>query len=219
VVDRKTVQTALSSAYQRHLLVVVAGLLGGCGGHALHGAIDGPASAGSSGEGGNTRVGGVMASGGNGGGGVASGGQAGAGGAMSGGGVDLTWHGSGGVGSTASATGGVTSQGGSASSDQDGGATDGDIWYGYFCDDGYLIWDALSGWVAGIGVCGPWPPPYSPNWDPGPSWGNVVLDSEGRVVDVTEFGVSRTDVVDALASHRWPCMAGQTIPYTCEVGD
>ncbi len=214
MVNRKTVQTAPSPAYQRHFLVVVAALLGGCGGHALHAASDGPAAAGSSGEGGNVEVGGVMASGGNGGGGVETGGQAGAGGDMSGGGGDITWRGSGGVGSTASAAGGVTSQGGSTSSDQDGGLTDGETPYHYYCDDGYLIWEELTRSVAGFGGCAPG---AQPAW--GPSWGNVVFDSEGRVIDVTEFGESRTDVVDDLASYRWPCMAGQTIPYACQVGD
>jgi len=220
VVNRKTVQTALSPAYQRHFLVVVAALLGGCGGHALRGASngDGAAAAGSIGKGGNTDVAGAMASGGNaqGGGGVASGGQSGAGGAMSGGSVVVvTWQGSGGLSSTASAAGGVTSQGGSVSSDQDGGVVDGEILDSPdgSCGDGFF-WETISAYVAGYGTCG-----TTSNGLPGRNGGYVVLGSEGQIVDITRAGVSQTYAVQALAGYRWPCVAGQTIPYVCYIGD
>jgi hypothetical protein len=218
VVNRKTVQTAPSPAYQSHLLALLATLLGGCGGHALYAASDGAAAAGSIGEGGNSDVGGTMASGGNaqGGGGVASGGQSGAGGATSGGGVVVaTWQGSGGLGSAPFATGGVTSQGGSASSDQDGGVVDGEILDSPdgSCGDGFF-WETIGPYLAGLGVCG-----TTSNGLPGPSGGYVVLGSEGQIVDITQAGVSRTHVVEALASYRWPCVAGQTIPYFCDIGE
>ncbi len=218
MVNRKTVQTAPSPAYQRHLLVVLAALLGGCGGHAFHGASDGAAAAGSIGEGGNTDVGGAMASGGNaqGGGGVASGGQSGAGGAMSGGGaVVATWQGGGALSSAPSATGGGTSQGGSASSDQDGGVVDGEILDSpdSSCGDGFF-WETISPYLAGLGECG-----TTSNGLPGPSGGYVVLGSEGQIVDITQAGVSRTHVVEALAGYRWPCAAGETIAYFCDIGE
>ena len=197
VVNRKTVQTAPSPAYQRHFLVVVAALLGGCGAHALHAASDGPAAAGFIGEGGNTDVGGAMASGGNGG-GVASGGRTAEGGGMTGGG--------GAVFVTVS-TGGVRSLGGGPSSGQDGGdSPDG------FCEDTPLIFEAIRIYLDGTGSCMPTP-------DGKTSWGNIVFDSEGRVIDITRSGVSQTEPVDALAGLSWPCFAGLTIPYFCQTGE
>jgi hypothetical protein len=220
VVNRKTVQAAPSPAYQRRYLALLAALLGGCGGHALHGASDGPSAAGSSGEGGNTELGGVMASGGNaqGGGGVASGGQTGAGGGMSGGGgVVITWSEiggqvSGGSSSAPSATGGVTVfQGGSVGSGQDGGEADGeisDLGLDACGDKGF--WDAISVYVIGTGQCGPYRQDL-----PHLVQGNLVFDSEGQIIGVTLAGVSQTYAVSSLASYRWPCMAGQTIPFSC----
>jgi hypothetical protein len=211
VVNRKIVQTAPSTAYCWHLLLVVAALLGGCGGRGLQG-TDG-AGAGASGEGGNTDVGGATASGGNaqGGGSAASGGQTD--GAMAGGGVDLTWPGSGGIGNKPSTIGCLTFQGGSASSGEDGGVTDGEILASPdgSCND-VLIWEALR--IYEGDSCSPRPMPEGL-----PSRGNVVLDSEGRVIDITEYGVSRTEAVEALACDRWPCLAGETIPYFCETSD
>lgn len=218
-VNRKIVQTAPSAAYQWHLLVVVA-VFAGCGGRGLHG-IDGAAAAGASGEGGNADVGGVMASGGNaqGGGGAANGGRADEGSAMTGGGgsggVDLTMPLGGGASSKPPAIGGVTSQGGSASSGQDGGVTDGEILDSPdgLCDDSdILIWEAITIYLAGNGVCMPTP-------DGQTSWGYVFLDSAGRVIEITRSGVSQTEPVDALAGDSWPCLAGQTIPYVCHISD
>jgi hypothetical protein len=51
------------------------------------------------------------------------------------------------------------------------------------------------------------------------SWGNIVFDSEGRVIDVTRSGVSQTEPVEALAGLSWPCFAGLTIPYFCQIGE
>jgi hypothetical protein len=202
-VNRRILQTAPSEAYQRHLLVVVA-VLAGCGGRGLHW-TDG-AAAGAGGEGGNADVGGVMASGGNaqGEGGAANGGRTDEGGAMTGGG------GSGGVDITLPikppATGGVTS------CVQDGGVTDGEILGSPdgLCDDA-LIWETLDIYLGGGGGCMP-----TPNGQT--SWGYVILDSAGRVIEITRSGVSKTKPVDALACDSWPCLAGQTIPYFCQIG-
>jgi hypothetical protein len=46
--------------------------------------------------------------------------------------------------------------------------------------------------------------------------GAVVLDDEGRVVDVTGLTDERKKRwLDDLADQRWPCLAGQTIGYAC----
>ena len=207
MVNRKTVRTAPSPAHQWPLLVALAALLGGCGGHALHAASDGPAVAGSSGEGGNTELGGVMASGGN----------AQGGGVASVGGVVIAWPGIGGQGgggfsSTPSATGGVTVfQGGSVGPDQDGGEADGEISDPVMdvCGDEWF-WDKIGIYVIGSGQCGPYRQDL-----PHLIQGNLVFDGEGQIIDVTLAGVSRTDAVSSLAGYRWSCRAGQTIPFSC----
>ncbi len=134
---------------------------------------------------------------------------------MSGGGVVVvTWQGSGGLSSTASATGGVTSQGGSVSSEQDGGVVDGEILDSpdSSCGDGFF-WETIGPYLAGLGECG-----TTSNGLPGRYGGYVVLGNEGQIVDITQAGISRTYVVEALAGYRWPCVAGQTIPYYCDIG-
>jgi hypothetical protein len=228
VVNRKTVQKAPLAAYQRHLLVLVAALFAGCGGRGLHG-TDGAVAAGASSDG-NSSVGGAMAGGGNaqGGGGVASGGQTGEGGntdlggamtsgsnAQGGGGVASggrtaeggAMTGGGGAVFLTVSTGGVRSLGGSASSGQDGGdSPDG------LCEStNALIFEAINIYLVGDGSCMPTP-------DGKTSWGNIVIDSEGRVIDITRSGVSQTQPVEALAGLSWPCLAGQTIPYFCQIG-
>jgi len=61
-----------------------------------------------------------------------------------------------------------------------------------------------------IGFCGPTP-------DGIINWGEVVFDSEGRLIDITRFGVSDQAFLNRRANMRWPCLAGQTIPYFCSV--
>jgi hypothetical protein len=59
--------------------------------------------------------------------------------------------------------------------------------------------------------------------DPGPDGGiydggYVVLDGEGRVIDNTIFGSAdsrRQAWLDSLADYRWPCLAGERIPFAC----
>ena len=207
-VNRRTVQTGPSTACQQHLLVLVAALFAGCGGRGLH-VTDGAVAAGAGGEGGGTDLGGAMTSGGNaqGGGGVASGGQTGEGGNTDLGGAMA--GGSGGVGFIVRlSAGGVTSLGGIASFGQDGGESPDDL-----CEySSALIFEAIGMYLAGIGSCMPRP-------DGGTSWGNIVIDSQGQVIDITRSGVSKTEPVEALAGLRWPCLAGQTIPYFCQIGE
>jgi len=149
-----------------------------------------------------------MASGGNAqrGGSVASGGQTGEGGNTDGGGA--TAGGSGGVGFIVSlSAGGVISLAGIASSGQDGGdSPDG------LCENTMMIWVAIRVYLAGTGSCAPIP-------DGEAGSGNIVIDSEGQVIDITKSGVSKTEPVEALAGLRWPCLAGQTIPYSCQNGE
>jgi hypothetical protein len=48
----------------------------------------------------------------------------------------------------------------------------------------------------------------------------VIFDSQGRVVDDTEYvGGDKQTWLDSLANRRWPCAAGQTIPYRCGLAD
>ena len=59
--------------------------------------------------------------------------------------------------------------------------------------------------------------------DPGPDsgivdGGYIVLDGNGRVIDNTIFGVSdsvKQAWLDSLADYRWPCLAGERIPFAC----
>ena len=47
----------------------------------------------------------------------------------------------------------------------------------------------------------------------------LVLDSEGKVVENTLYpddSVTKQTWLDSIAKGRWPCLAGQTIPYICE---
>ena len=218
-VSRKAKQPGPSAAYHWHLLLAVAVVLGGCAGQSgLHAtskgsAPDGAAAAGGWAGGGNGDVGGVMAGGGSvqGGSGMPSGGAGGTTFRL----VTST-GGAGGsrTGSTGAATGGVTSQGGSAGGGdgQDGGATDRGIPASAdaLCDE-YSFWEAVTEAMPVIGLCSPAPAGS-------PVWGDIVLDSEGRVIDVTRLGASRQESIDSLASERWPCLAGQTIRYFCQVG-
>jgi len=113
-----------------------------------------------------------------------------------------------GDGASGVATGGVTSLGGSADG-QAGGATGGEVSVSpdALCDDA-SFWLAVT-WVMNTGG------PCTGTQDVGDGWGQIVLDSEGRAVDVTRFGTSQPREIDMLANERCPCLAGQTVPYTC----
>jgi hypothetical protein len=46
--------------------------------------------------------------------------------------------------------------------------------------------------------------------------GYVVLDGDGRVVDNTSLsGEGKQMWLDGLSTMRWPCLAGQTLQFTC----
>ena len=84
------------------------------------------------------------------------------------------------------------------------------------CDTGKL-WNALADaalGVARLGSCAPATIGTSAE-------GEIVLDSEGRVIDNTgqryRATSSKQAWLDSLANDRWPCLAGQTIPYQCIV--
>ena len=111
------------------------------------------------------------------------------------------------------ATGGVTSQGGSVDGGQAGGTTDGEIpdSSDALCDE-FWFWVAVTDSMGTGSDC-----MATPHVDA--SWGDVVLNSEGRVINITMFGASEQPVVDRLANGRWPCLAGQTIPYLCNYGE
>jgi hypothetical protein len=54
-----------------------------------------------------------------------------------------------------------------------------------------------------------------------PDTGHIVLDGEGRVIDNTIFAPAESSKqawLDSLADYRWPCLAGESIPFTCVWG-
>lgn len=116
--------------------------------------------------------------------------------------------GTGGVGG-----GGIPPDGGN--SGQDGGATDGvDSSSDTACNTG-ILWNAVSDAALGVvrlGYCLPATTTTSGS-------GEIVLDNEGRVIDNTETNYrgfsSKQAWLDSLVNDRWPCLAGQTIPYRC----
>jgi hypothetical protein len=58
----------------------------------------------------------------------------------------------------------------------------------------------------------------------GESWGNLLFDSSGQIVDDTGFcctgpsGPDKQTWLAEIADQRWPCLAGQTVPYVCSSG-
>ena len=117
---------------------------------------------------------------------------------------------SGAGGSGVSPDSGVHQDAADASGDlspSDGSSTDA------LCDTDSLwsaVADAALG-VARLGFCAP-AGTASP-------YGQIALDSTGRVVDNTgttyQSTSSKQAWLDSLANDRWPCLAGQTIPYQC----
>jgi hypothetical protein len=118
-----------------------------------------------------------------------------------------------GGGSSAQASGGATSGGG------DGGCQVGptiisEIDGGDEVCDASLLWRDLAlagGFLACEGV--------SPDIDQGelsPRLGDVILDDDGSVIDITGFDSTRKQAwADQFSSQRWPCLAGQTFGYKC----
>jgi hypothetical protein len=81
------------------------------------------------------------------------------------------------------------------------------------------LWKAITS-QAGVTKCSEASPTLGPDEHLGPRRGAVVIDAEGRVVDITgRSGENRQQWLDGLAEQRWPCLAGQTIGYECLAPD
>jgi hypothetical protein len=87
------------------------------------------------------------------------------------------------------------------------------------CDQ-YTLWYmgvTLSVSHAVGGYCMGYRPSPDGGFDIG---GYIVLDSEGRVVENTAFGAAevqrKQSWLDYMSGYRWPCLAGETIPFTCD---
>ncbi len=121
--------------------------------------------------------------------------------------------------------GGAPSQGGSSGQDFDAAVVDTGIEI-CGCDsssvsscDQSRLWDEVvnsANLMFHDVYCGEIP-------DPGPDsgivdGGYIVLDGDGRVIDNTIFGVAdslKQAWLDSLAGYRWPCLAGERIPFAC----
>jgi hypothetical protein len=55
-----------------------------------------------------------------------------------------------------------------------------------------------------------------------PILGYVIFDGQGQVIDNSNFGGSQTqqkqDWLESMAYYRWPCFAGESIPFICVEG-
>jgi len=93
----------------------------------------------------------------------------------------------------------------------EGGAADG----GDECDENWYLWFTL-GLAVGQAVCGPTAEVCGRDAQP---WGVVVLDSEGRVTDLTiSLEPSPKEAwLQEIAGERWPCLADQTVEYCCVI--
>ena len=197
---------------ETRFLLAVAVVLIGCVGAGLHATgSDGAATGGGNSGAEDGDIGGAAAAGGSaeGGSGVASGG---AGGTETGG-VGRYSSGGSSSGGTGVATGGATSQGGSAGVGQDGGVADGEILASpdtHDCDLPYLL-QVTAQYDGSLGYCYPASDgPYA-----------LVFDSDGRVVD-NMYPTGEQNVqsfLQEVSNETWPCLAGQTLRYTCLIGD
>jgi hypothetical protein len=141
-------------------------------------------------------------------------GSSGQGGKSGGGGeADMSRGGSGGqAGGSTGGSAGVASQDGG--SDREEGATESDARPATdaLCETGRL-WSAVADAALGVGRLGEC---YAL---PTGTYGAIVLESEGRVIDNTgtvyQSTGSKQAWLDSLSNESWPCLAGQTIPYQC----
>ncbi|MBN1608035.1 MAG: hypothetical protein JW940_15480 [Polyangiaceae bacterium] len=78
------------------------------------------------------------------------------------------------------------------------------------------LYNAIRVVAVGEGQCVLWleEPPEGFDLTPYHVRGAVVLDSEGRIVEV--FGSGYLRRLGSDASESWPCYANQTIQYACE---
>ena len=110
----------------------------------------------------------------------------------------------------------MASYGGSAGTGPDAGAADGEVLASSdaSCDVAGL-WRAISEAARVIGYCF-----LTPAGNDGSviitAWGEVIIDSEGRVIDNTRLSsASKQAWLSSLADYRWPCLAGQSLQYSC----
>jgi hypothetical protein len=69
-----------------------------------------------------------------------------------------------------------------------------------------------------IATCVEASPTLGPNESLSRRRGAVVIDDDGRVVDITGvIGDTKQEWLDNLADQRWPCLAGRTIGYICTI--
>jgi hypothetical protein len=144
--------------------------------------------------------------------------SSGAGGIVGTGGITINLNGD-------TSQGSLPSQGGSPGSDLDAAIVDTVIQgcgCGFSSDsscDQSKLWDEVvksANLMFHAVYCGEIP-------DPGPDGGiydggYVVFDGEGRVIDNTVFGDSdsiKQAWLDSVADYRWPCLAGDRIPFAC----
>jgi hypothetical protein len=72
------------------------------------------------------------------------------------------------------------------------------------------------GKLVGVTACWEASATLGPDEQPSARRGAIVLDDEGRVVDVTgRTGDGKQLWLDRLADQSWPCLASQTIGYEC----
>jgi hypothetical protein len=85
------------------------------------------------------------------------------------------------------------------------------------CGSEYLLWDAVGRAAGVIGYCRRLEGGHM-------EWGHIVADGEGWIVYNSVFcnkdGTScwaegLQNWLATLEGYRWPCLAGQTIPYYC----
>lgn len=76
--------------------------------------------------------------------------------------------------------------------------------------------EAITRQVGGVTWCGLANAMLDPDEELSARRGAVVIDEEGRVVDVTgREGEAKQRWLDEMADQRWPCLAGQTVGYQC----
>jgi hypothetical protein len=213
IVSRKDMEsTAFESA---SLFLVMAVLLIGCAGGGLRGSgMDSASGEGGSSLGGDVGLGGTSTGGV---GGVSLvGGASGAGQTKGGSGGHFSLGGpSAGVGGASLAggasgagpapSGGAVSQGGETVTSQGGRASDGAVPASPDapCDTAAL-WAAITYRPNPFTSC--FPTRDGDRW-----WWEVVLDDNTGLL-----GAGKQAWLDSLANERWPCLAGQTLRYTCE---
>ena len=80
--------------------------------------------------------------------------------------------------------------------------------------------EAVTRQVGGVTACWKASAMLDPDEKLGALRGAVVIDDEGRIVDITgREGDAKQRWLDEMADQRWPCLAGQTIGYACAIPD